>query len=79
MTSSKDPKPRGAKQREALAESEKKAAEQQPQSYDERNVTDKKVRVEPTDPKSSNKAINLSLTMAPILRYPPARFLLPHM
>lgn len=54
QAASKDTNTQG--QRDALAQAEKKAAEQQPKSYDERNNTDKKVRVEPTDPKSS-KAI----------------------
>ncbi len=43
-------------QRDALKDSEKKAAEQQPRSYDERNEEDKIVQVNPTDPKS-DKAI----------------------
>ena len=41
-------------QRDALAESEKEASEKQPRSYDERNVTDKVVHINPPDPKSDD-------------------------
>jgi hypothetical protein len=41
-------------QRDALAESEKKSNEQQPRSYDERNETEKVVRINPTDPDSDD-------------------------
>ena len=41
-------------QRDALAESEKKANEKQPRSYDERNETEKQVRINPTDPDSDD-------------------------
>ena len=37
-----------------LAKSEKKASESQPKSYDERNETEKVVRVNPTDPNSDD-------------------------
>ena len=53
MNTEKDPKPSDA-QREALAESEKKSAEKQPRSYDERNVTDKVVQINPPDPDSDD-------------------------
>jgi len=41
-------------QRDALAEAQKKANEKQPRSYDERNETEKKVRINPTDPNSDD-------------------------
>jgi hypothetical protein len=41
-------------QREALAESEKKASERQPRTYDERNETDKVVHINPPDPESDD-------------------------
>ena len=47
-------KPQPAGQRAALANSEKKASEKQPRSFDERNETEKVVRVNPTDPNSDN-------------------------
>ena len=46
--------PTTGNQRDALADSEKKASEKQPRSYDERNVTDKKVHINPPDPKSDD-------------------------
>jgi len=52
-----DPKTSGQEdQREALAESEKEASRRQPRSYDERNTTEKEVRINPTDP-ASDEAI----------------------
>ena len=54
MTPKNQPDPATGNQRDALAESEKEAAEQQPRSYDERNVTDKKVHINPPDPKSND-------------------------
>ena len=56
MTPPKDTQPTPQQQRDALKDSEKNAAEQQPRSYDERNEEDKIVKVNPTDPKS-DKAI----------------------
>ena len=47
-------KPTPDDQRDALAESEKKSSEQQPRSYDERNETEKVVRINPTDPDSDD-------------------------
>ena len=48
-----DPNPSGQKdQRDALAESEKEASRQQPRSYDERNTTEKEVKINPTEPDS---------------------------
>ena len=41
-------------QRDALAESEKKASEKQPRSYDERNETEKQVHINPPDPNSDD-------------------------
>jgi len=52
--STTDPKSKAENQREALAESEKKANEQQPRSYDERNESEKKVHINPPDPKSDD-------------------------
>ena len=54
MTPKNQPDSATGNQRDALAESEKEAAEQQPRSYDERNVTDKKVHINPPDPKSDD-------------------------
>ena len=54
MSADKSKSPPPAGQREALAKSEKKASERQPKSYDERNETEKVVRVNPTDPKSDD-------------------------
>ena len=53
-TTPSKPKLTPEQQRDALAESEKEASEDQPRSYDERNVTDKVVRINPTDPKSDD-------------------------
>ncbi|MEO7708045.1 MAG: hypothetical protein ABIS28_05915 [Caldimonas sp.] len=52
--STTDPKSKTENQRDALAESEKKASEKQPRSYDERNETEKKVHINPPDPQSDN-------------------------
>ena len=52
--STTDPKSNTENQRDALAESQKKANEQQPRSYDERNETEKKVHINPPDPNSDN-------------------------
>ena len=52
--STTDPKSKAENQRDALAESEKKASEKQPRSYDERNETEKKVHLNPPDPNSDN-------------------------
>ena len=52
--STTDPQPKPEDQRDALAESQKKANEQQPRSYDERNETEKKVHINPPDPNSDN-------------------------
>ena len=54
MSADKSKPQEPAGQREALAKSEKKASERQPKSYDERNETEKVVRVNPTDPKSDD-------------------------
>jgi len=53
MTTQK-PTPTPEQQRDALAEAQKKANEQQPRSYDERNETEKQVRINPTDPNSDD-------------------------
>jgi hypothetical protein len=52
--STTDPKSKPENQRDALAESQKKANEQQPRSYDERNETEKVVHINPPDPKSDD-------------------------
>ena len=54
MSADKSKPPLPAGPREALAKSEKKASEGQPKSYDERNETDKVVRVNPIDPNSDD-------------------------
>ena len=54
MNSTQNPTPSPEQQRDALAESEKEASEQQPRSYDERNVTDKVVHINPPDPNSDD-------------------------
>ena len=46
--------PTPEQQRDALAESEKKASEKQPRSYDERNETEKQVHINPPDPNSDD-------------------------
>lgn len=60
MSNNDDPKPQAENptddQRDALAQSEKEASEQQPRSYDERNVEDKVVQINPPDP-NSDKSI----------------------
>jgi hypothetical protein len=48
------PTPTPEQQRDALAEAQKKANEKQPRSYDERNETEKQVRINPTDPDSDD-------------------------
>ena len=53
MTTHK-PTPTPEQQRDALAEAQKKANEQQPRSYDERNETEKKVHINPPDPNSDD-------------------------
>ena len=45
-------KPQAEDQRDELAESEKKSSKDQPRSYDDRNVTDKVVHINPPDPDS---------------------------
>ena len=54
MAAQDKPNPTTGNQRDALAESEKKASEKQPRSYDERNETEKKVHINPPDPNSDN-------------------------
>jgi len=54
MAAQDQPNPTTGNQRDALAESEKKASEKQPRSYDERNETEKKVHINPPDPNSDN-------------------------
>ena len=56
---------RAADQREALEESEKKASEQQPRSYDERNETEKVVHINPPDPDSDQSIQGLDPTQTP--------------
>ena len=52
--STTDPKSNTENQRDALAEAQKKANEQQPRSYDERNETEKVVHINPPDPNSDD-------------------------
>ena len=54
MTPNDKPNPKTENQRDALAESEKKANKQQPRSYDERNETEKIVHINPPDPDSDD-------------------------
>jgi|SoiMethySBSTD1v2_1073268.scaffolds.fasta_scaffold1533225_1 hypothetical protein len=54
MAAQEKPNSTSGNQRDALAESEKKASEKQPRSYDERNETEKKVHINPPDPNSDN-------------------------
>ena len=61
-TPTDDGKPTPEQQRDALAESEKRASEDQPRSYDERNETDKVVHINPPDPKSDEAIQGLDPT-----------------
>ena len=54
MNTTQKPGQTPEQQRDALAESEKKASEKQPRSYDERNETEKKVHINPPDPNSDD-------------------------
>ena len=54
MNTTQKPTQSPEQQRDALAESEKKASEKQPRSYDERNETDKQVHINPPDPDSDD-------------------------
>jgi hypothetical protein len=54
MNAEQKPRDPAENQRDALAESEKKASEQQPRSWDERNETEKVVHINPPDPKSDD-------------------------
>jgi hypothetical protein len=54
MTPQHKPNFTSVNQRDELADAEKKASEQQPRSYDERNETEKVVRINPTDPDSDD-------------------------
>ena len=54
MSTTQKPTQSPDQQRDALAESEKKASEKQPRSYDERNETDKQVHINPPDPDSDD-------------------------
>lgn len=49
MSIDKTPKPQPEQQRDALAESERKSSEEEPRSYDERNLTDKIVHINPPE------------------------------
>ena len=53
-TPNQKPTPTPEQQRDALAEAQKKANVKQPRSYDERNETEKQVRINPTDPDSDD-------------------------
>ena len=53
-TPNSKPTPTPEQQRDALAEAQKKANEKQPRSYDERNETEKQVRINPTNPDSDD-------------------------
>ncbi len=53
-TDKPNPKPPADPQREALERSEKESNEKQPRSYDERNVTDKVVHINPPNPDSDD-------------------------
>jgi len=53
-TTTQKPTQSPEQQRDTLAESEKKASEKQPRSYDERNETDKQVHINPPDPDSDD-------------------------
>ncbi len=48
-TESRDTPP-GEEQRDMLEDSEQRASEEQPKSFDERNLTDKVVNIPPTGP-----------------------------
>jgi hypothetical protein len=55
--SNDNPKP-SSDQRDALAEAEKKSSEQQPRSYDERNVDDKVVHINPPESDEAIKGLD---------------------
>ena len=58
MNADKTRKPTPAAQRKELADSEKKASETEPRSYDEKNLTDKVVRVDPPESEKSIQGLD---------------------
>jgi hypothetical protein len=58
MNADKTRKPAPDAQRKELAESEKKASEKEPRSYDEKNLTDKVVHVNPPASEKSIQGID---------------------
>jgi len=54
MAPNDKPNPATENQRDELADAQKKATEQQPRSYDERNETEKVVHINPPDPNSDD-------------------------
>ena len=54
MPTDSKPQESSKDQRDALAESEKKASVPRPRSYDERNETEKVVHINPPDPNSDD-------------------------
>ena len=58
MNADKTRKPTPAAQRKELADSEKKASETELRSYDEKNLTDKVVRVDPPESEKSIQGLD---------------------
>ena len=58
MSTDETPKPQPKDQRDALAESEKNASKKEPRSYDEKNLTDKVVHINPPETKESIKGLD---------------------
>ena len=58
MNADKTRKQAPAAQRKELADSEKKASETEPRSYDEKNLTDKVVHINPPESEDSIKGLD---------------------